>query len=336
LSFRPSPSRGRTAWRRFPSGSFLPLNALLPLGAFTPCRRGRSPSWVTIRLRLHWSPNGSVFRLPVTWFTRPLAPLVVASSSWTAPASHAIARLRRRGLSAGHVRSPSSQRLRVASSGTGRLRVSAPLSLRLDLRVLPQVADRPAALPRPKTGFAHFRCAPWACALCVIWTVCLIRRHHEDTVVALRALTRGRWSLSPGPPTPGLRRPREEAACSTWGVWLQLTGRCPKAASRADSCFSQVTIPETSRSVSGAPKGGPSHTQVFRPRASSVPRRLVSGVADSSVPFDRSCSERSPVSWRTSELVQSFSCACLPACPTSRLLVSSSRRPRSPVGRRRS
>lgn len=38
-----------------------------------------------------------------------------------------------------------------------------------------------------------------------------------------------------------------------------------------------------------------------------------------------------PVSWRTSELVASCSCACLPACPTSRLSVSSSRLPRSPV-----
>lgn len=177
-SFRAPPPGGRAAWRRFPCGFVHSLDALLPLGAFTPCRRVRSPSQLTIRLRFLWSPRGSVARLPVARFTRPHAPLVVVSSSWIAPASHAIARLRRRGLSATHARFRSPHRLRVASSGTGRLRVSAPLSLRLDLRVLPQGADRPVALPRPKTGAAHFRCAPWACALCVVWTVRLIRRHH--------------------------------------------------------------------------------------------------------------------------------------------------------------
>jgi len=54
-------------------------------------------------------------------------------------------RSRRRGLSASRTRFRSPQRLRVASSGAGRLRVSAPLPCHLDLRVLPQAADRPAA-----------------------------------------------------------------------------------------------------------------------------------------------------------------------------------------------
>ena len=121
-SFRRSEAEGRTAWCRVSTGSLRPPDALLPLGAFTPCRRGRSPSWFTIQLRLPWSPRGSVVCLPFTRFTRPHAPLVVYSSSWTAPASHAIARLRRRGLSATHDRSRSSQRLHVVQIGRASCR----------------------------------------------------------------------------------------------------------------------------------------------------------------------------------------------------------------------
>lgn len=81
---------------------------------------------------------------------------------------------------------------------------------------------------------------------CVVGTVRLIRRCRKCTAVARRVLTRGRWSLSPGPPTLGLRLPREGVACSTWGVWLRLIDRCPRAAALAEPRCFQVTAPGSS------------------------------------------------------------------------------------------
>ena len=78
-SFRSRAHGGHTARCRVPCRPFLPLDALPPLGAFTPCRRGRSPSWLTSRAIPPWSPKGSTAGLPVTRFTRPLAPLAVDS-----------------------------------------------------------------------------------------------------------------------------------------------------------------------------------------------------------------------------------------------------------------
>jgi hypothetical protein len=128
-------------------------------------------------------------------------------------------------------------------------------------------------LPRPRSSEDVRACWLPVCSLglcsCVVGTVRLIRRCHSCTAVARRVLTRGRWSLSPGPPTLGLRLPREGVACSAWGVWLRLTVRCPKAASCADSNGFQVTglelpapspVPLGPRS--GAPLGGASAPQV--------------------------------------------------------------------------
>lgn len=127
-----------------PKASRLPLDALLPLGAFTPCRCFCSPA-----LPSRCSPGsglpGPAFAaacLAVHASARPSRRWIHAPG---APASLASTRSRRRGLSATRTRFRSPHRSRVASSGAGRLRVSAPLSSLLDLRVLPQVADRPAA-----------------------------------------------------------------------------------------------------------------------------------------------------------------------------------------------
>jgi hypothetical protein len=251
------------AWRRVTVASVHSLDALLPLGAFTPCRCRGSPALPSHR----WSDSGLPGSFPaVACFT------VHASTRPSRRWVHALAllaslvttRMRRKGLSACQCPTPPSRRSRAGPDPSGRHRVAALPSSPLDLRVLPQVADRPAG-DRPSEDVRSTWlpvCSLGLCS-CVVGTVCLIRRHRSGAVVALRVLTRGRWSLSPGPPTLGLRRPREGAACSTWGVWLQLIERCPWAANNADSGDSQVTglgLPAPScfpfGPHSGAPLGG--------------------------------------------------------------------------------
>ena len=92
-----------------------------------------------------WSPSDSSAWLPAARFTHLHAPLAVVSLPWASPASLAITRSRRGGLSTTHARLPSLHRLRAAASRAVQQRVSAPLSARLDLRVLPQAADRPVS-----------------------------------------------------------------------------------------------------------------------------------------------------------------------------------------------
>jgi len=257
---RPGPT---AAWRRVPVPSFHSLDALLPLGAFTPCRCSGSPASPSHRWLDSGLPNSAIAVACSTVHasTRP-------SRRWlhalAAPASLVTTRVRRRGLSAYQCPTPPLQRSRAGADRSGRPRVAALPSSSLDLRVLPQVADRPAGDRSSEDIRSTWLpvCSLGLCS-CVVGTVRLIRRHHLGAVVALRVLTRGRWSLSPGPPTLGLRRPREGAACSTWGVWLQLIGRCPQAAHDADSGDSQVTglgLPAPScfpfGPHSGAPLGG--------------------------------------------------------------------------------
>jgi hypothetical protein len=264
------PRLGPTAaWRRVPSESVHSLDALLPLGAFTPCRCSDSPALPSHR----WSDSG----LPSSAIAAACSTVHASarpSRRWihalAAAASLVTTRMRRRGLSARQCPSPPLRRFRASADQSDRPRVAALPSYLLDLRVLPQVADRPAS-DRPSEDVRSTWlpvCSLGLCS-CVAGTVRLIRRHRAGTVVALRILTRGRWSLSPGPPTLGLRRPREGAACSTWGVWLQLIGRCPQAANDADSGDSQVTglgLPAPScfpfGPHSGAPLGGTSAPRV--------------------------------------------------------------------------
>lgn len=195
----------------------LSLDALLPIGAFTPCRRLRSPARPTRR-----SPGSG---LPGPAFTA--ACLAVHASArpsrrWIlvpgAPASLAITRSRRRGLSATRTRFRSPQRLRVASSGAGRLRVSAPLSSLLDLRVLPQAADRPAVL-------ASVRRRPRSLASGVLPGLVLMRGRDRSPHPSVPLVHRRSPSGShPGALVPVSRATHAWAASSSRGGRLQRLG----------------------------------------------------------------------------------------------------------------